>query len=206
MSQREPILFAKRSCRWGIRVGALLLALSWALPSTASASVEVLSCNTAAGNTLGPSPGGEVTTMQWFANEIRTASFPEIAGRDWQVRAFHSDYDYLRTRFSLWRFFLPVPMRYFVEINPQLFDRHAPLDGVCAILAHELIHVRDLSHGNRLRRLGLIRLVSPGYTSRFERLTDLEAIHRGYGAGLSSYRRWIYGNIPPKYEIGRAHV
>ncbi len=131
-----------------------------------------------------------------MATQVATKSYPEVAHRDWQVRAFHSDYDYFRTRFSIWRFLLLFPMRYYVEVNPLLFDRNAPADGVCSILAHELVHVRDLTHGNRLRRFGLIRLFSPSYTIGFERRTDLEAIHRGYANGLKSYRTWIYANIP----------
>ncbi len=143
-----------------------------------------------------PASPSSVEWVKYRADEVVSKSYPEIVGHGWRVRTFHSDYDYFRTRFSIWRFFLPVPMRYYVEVNPLLFDRHAPLDGVCAILAHELVHVRDMSHGNRLHLLGLIRLLSTSYTVQFERKTDLEAIHRGWGEGLKSYRRWIYANIP----------
>ena len=55
----------------------------------------------------------------------------------------------------------------------------------------------SLSHGNRIRRLGLARLISKGSTAKFERRTDLDAIHRGYGDGLKSYRNWVYAHIPP---------
>ena len=106
--------------------------------------------------------------------------------------------DYFRTRFSLPRFFFLMPMRYSVQVNPDLFSQGAPQDGVCAILAHELAHVAALSHGNRIRRFNLIRLMSAGYTRRFERKTDLEAIRRGYGDGLKVYRTWVYAHIPPE--------
>ena len=59
------------------------------------------------------------------------------------------------------------------------------------------MHVLSLSHGNRIRRLGLVRLLSKAYISKFERRTDLEAIHRGYGDGLKSYRVWVYAHVPP---------
>jgi hypothetical protein len=59
------------------------------------------------------------------------------------------------------------------------------------------VHVTDMKRGNRLRRLGLVRLLSGKYTARFERKTDLEAIARGYGEGLKSYRVWVYGHVPP---------
>jgi hypothetical protein len=88
-------------------------------------------------------------------------------------------------------------MHYFVEVNPELFSRNAPADGVCAILGHELAHVADLSHGNRIRLFRLVRLVSRGYTIRFERRADLDAIRRGFGDGLVSYRNWVYNNVSP---------
>jgi hypothetical protein len=89
-------------------------------------------------------------------------------------------------------------MRYFIDVNPSLFHGQAPAEGICAVLAHELAHVVSLSQGNRIRRFGLVRLLSHGYTAKFERGTDLEAIHRGYGDGLKSYRTWVYTHIPPE--------
>jgi hypothetical protein len=88
-------------------------------------------------------------------------------------------------------------MRYFVDVNPALFREQAPADGVCAILAHELAHVVSLSRGSRIRRLGLVRLLSKRQTTKFERRADLDAIHRGYGDGLKNYRTWVYVHIPP---------
>ena len=40
--------------------------------------------------------------------------------------------------------------------------------------------------------------MSDSRAARFERAADLEAVRRGYGAGLKEYRRWLYQNIPPK--------
>jgi hypothetical protein len=88
-----------------------------------------------------------------------------------------------------------MPMQYFVDVNPALFQEQAPSDGVCAILAHELVHIVSLSRGNRIRRFGLVRLLSKRQTAKFERRADLEAIHRGYGDGLKSYREWVYAHI-----------
>lgn len=129
--------------------------------------------------------------------EIQGTSYPELVHVDLRVRSFRSRSDSFRTRFSLSRFLLPMRMRYFVDVNPALFQGQAPSDGVCAILAHELVHVVSLSRGNRIRRLGLVRLLSKGQTAKFERRADLEAIHRGYGDGLKNYRTWVYVHIPP---------
>jgi hypothetical protein len=121
---------------------------------------------------------------------VGRSSFPELLHIDLRVRAFHSQSDYFRTRFSWSGFLLLMRMRYFMDVNPALFQRQAPSDGTCAIVAHELAHVASLSRGNRIRRLGLVRLISERYTVKFERGADLEAIHRGYGDGLKAYRAW----------------
>jgi hypothetical protein len=138
-----------------------------------------------------------ITAVGTVLQEIQSASYAELAHVDLRVRSFRSQSDYFRSRFSWSRFLLPVRMRYFVDVNPALFQNQAPSDGVCAILAHELVHVVSLSRGNRIRRLGLIRLLSKGQTAKFERRADLEAIHRGYGDGLKGYRTWVYVHIPP---------
>lgn len=159
------------------------------------------------GTTLRPSPtvhsDGEsgqtdaaIGTVSATILEVRRVSFPELAHIDLRVRTFRGHADYLRTRFSLSRFLLLMPMRYFADVNPALFQDQAPSDGVCAILAHELAHFVSLSQGNRIRRFGLVRLLSKRQTAKFERRTDLEAIHRGYGDGLRSYRMWVYTHIP----------
>ena len=131
-------------------------------------------------------------------HELQIESFPELRHIDLQVRTFNSESDYLRTRFSVFRFFVPVRMRYYIDLNPALFARGAPGNGLCAIVVHELAHIVVLSRGNRVRRLGLIRLLSKSQTRRFERGADLDAIHLGYGDGLKRYRIWVYANIPQR--------
>lgn len=138
-----------------------------------------------------------IAAVGTMLQEMQSASYPELAHLDLRVRSFRSQSDYFRSRFSLSRFLLPMRMRYFVDVNPALFQEQAPSEGVCAILAHELVHVVSLSRGNRIRRLGLVRLLSNGQTTKLERRADLEAIHRGYGDGLKGYREWVYVHIPP---------
>jgi len=134
---------------------------------------------------------------------VKGASFPELKNVNVATGSFRSEADYFRTRFSVTRFLLLLPMRFRVEVNPKLYSEKAPGDGVCAILAHELVHVTDLKRGNRIRRFGLVRLLSGRYTARFERKTDLEAIARGYGEGLKGYRAWVYGHVPPGKVEGK---
>ena len=92
-------------------------------------------------------------------------------------------------------------MRYVIRSNPKAVQ--APVDGLRSVLAHELSHVVYYTRGKRFRLIGLVRLASRGYRSKFERATDLEAIRRGYGDGLKEYRRWLYRSVPPKALCGK---
>jgi len=150
-------------------------------------------------------PDDAIGAADALIQEVKAKSFPELMHIDLRVHVFRSQSDYLRTRFSLSRFLLLMGMRYFVDVNPALFQQQAPSDGVCAILAHELVHAVSLSRGNRIRRFGLIRLLSKRQTAKFERRTDLGAIHRGYGDGLKSYRGWVYAHFPPRKLHEKLH-
>lgn len=82
------------------------------------------------------------------------------------------------------------------DMNPKVYSLGAPLDGLRAIIGHELAHVLYLSKPKRLRRISLVRLGFKTFAARFERTADLEAISRGYARGLAQYREWLYRNIP----------
>jgi len=133
-----------------------------------------------------------------LVNEIREAAYPELRGADVQVRLFKSESDYFRARFALSQFLIGRKMRYLLFANPEVFTREAPDAGVRAIIAHELAHLLYYSQRNRLELLGLVRLAGKGFTASFERWADLQAIKRGYGAGLKAYRQWLYRHIPAR--------
>lgn len=188
----------------GLASSHVLIAVAWIILAAVSgecqaSSMRAAGCptddhqTTSAGGDAGDAIGA--TSPALF--EVRASSFPELARTDLRVRLFHSQSDYFRARFSVSRFLLLMPMCYFVDVNPALFLGPPVSDGTCAILAHELAHVVSLSRGNRIRRLGLIRLLSQRYAVKFERGADLEAIHRGYGDGLKTYRTWVYSHVPP---------
>jgi hypothetical protein len=131
-------------------------------------------------------------------SEIKVLAYPELRGVRIQEKLFESESDYFRARFALPPFFSGRQMCYIIFVNDQVFTRQAPTAGVHAIIAHELAHVLYFRQRNRLQLLGLVRLATKGFTARFERWADLQAIARGYGAGLKEYRQWLYRNIPAK--------
>src|SRR5262249_42133778 len=129
-------------------------------------------------------------------DELIGASYPELRGVEIQFSLFHSDTDFFRTRFGFPQFLFGRRMRYLIRVNPEVRFLQAPEAGIRAILAHELAHILYFKTGNRARLLGLMRLSSKGFTARFERQTDLQAISRGYGEGLKEYRQWLYQQVP----------
>src|SRR2546426_670650 len=137
-----------------------------------------------------------INRVEALLQGVRAASFPELSHTDIQVRQFHSTSDYFRTRFSLARYASLQKMRFYLEVNPRVFELGAPEEGVRAIIVHELEHVLYISGRSRIGMLSLVRLASGDYTARFERKADLGAIGLGYGSGLILYRQWLYQNIP----------
>jgi len=129
-------------------------------------------------------------------NDVRTAAYPELAKTKISVRPLNSRSDYMRAEFSFKRYLLGRRMEYFILVNPRLMLLQAPLEGIRAIAAHELAHISYYRTGTRWHLLGMIRMLSAQWRSRFERSADGEAIRRGFGTGLKEYRRWLYVNIP----------
>lgn len=128
--------------------------------------------------------------------EIVENSYPELQNARITVKTFRSRSDYFRSRFSLARFLTFRKLHFIIFVNPQVFEKNAPPEGVRAIIAHELAHAAYYRRHNRFELFGLISLKSKSYAARFERGADLQAIKRGYGAGLIEYREWLYQNIP----------
>jgi hypothetical protein len=104
---------------------------------------------------------------------------------------------FLETRFTFSSYFFSRRLRYMLSFNRAALARGVPEEGLRAIVAHELAHIDYYQSQSRMGLMGLVRLVSSSFNTRFERTADLETIALGYGPGLQSYRTWLYRNIPP---------
>lgn len=133
-----------------------------------------------------------------IVDEIVKNSYPELKNTSIKIKSFDSRTDYFRARFSFARFLTFRRLHYLIFVNPQVFEKNAPVEGIRAIIAHELAHIAYYRRHNRLELLGLMSLQSKNFNARFERGADLQAIKRGYGTGLREYREWLYQNIPAK--------
>ncbi len=159
--------------------------------------VVVVSANTVAANQ------SAIERTRVLAIEIAQKSFPEIKTKKIKVKTFESDSSFFKARFSILRYLTFQRMRHLLFVNPLAFEKRIPPDGIRSIIAHELAHVSYYTRKHRIELLGLTRLSSSGFTAKFERKADLEAISRGYGAGLIVYRKWLYKNIDPKQLPGK---
>ena len=138
-----------------------------------------------------------------LAIEIAQKSFPEIKTKKIKVETFKSKTSFFKAQFSMLRYLTLQRMRHLLFVNPLVFEKEAPPEGIRSIIAHELAHISYYTRKNRIELLGLSRLSSNGFTAKFERKADLEAIDRGYGKGLIVYREWLYNNIDQKEIFGK---
>ncbi len=139
-----------------------------------------------------------IPKTQKLVNEIVERSYPELKKVKIEIKTFDSSSNYFKSQFSFSRFLTFRKISYVLFVNSEVFRRSAPVDGIRAIVVHELAHIHYYERKNRLQLLGLAALADRSFTAKFERRADLEAIVRGYGEGLKSYREWLYRNISPK--------
>jgi len=126
--------------------------------------------------------------------EIVENSYPELQNARIKIKTFHAAADYFRSRFSVARFLTFRQPRYLIFVNPKILELNAPEEAVRAILAHVAYYERQ----NRFELFGLLALTSKSFVARFERGADLQAIKRGYGAGLKQYRECFTKTFPPE--------
>ena len=161
-------------------------------------SIAFLFCGISAQSPAATPTYGAVEITRNLVGEVAARSFPEVNLKKVRIKTFKSKSSYFKARFSLSRFFTFRPMRKLIFTNPKLYELGAPESGVRAIIAHELAHVSYYKRKNRFELLGLAGLLSSGFSAKFERRADLEAVSRGYGEGLIAYRQWLYKNIPQR--------
>lgn len=138
-----------------------------------------------------------------IVNEIIQEAYPELRAEDVNVKSFYSRSNYFKAQFSFSRYFTFRRMRSIIYVNPLVYERNVPKDGLRAIIAHELAHASYYLNRNRLKLFGLVRLAGVGYTRDFERGADLVAISRGFGEELIIYRQWLYRNVPAEKVVAK---
>lgn len=141
-----------------------------------------------------------------MVEEVGRQSYPEIKLEKIRVKTFTGDSGFFKARFSFCRFLTLQRMRHLIFVNPDAFERKLPENAFRSIIAHELSHVSYYSRKNRLQLFGLVRLTNSSAEAGFERKADLEAISKGYGEGLKTYREWLYTQIPDSDKMKKFKI
>jgi hypothetical protein len=130
---------------------------------------------------------------QQYDELLNEEMFDSLRGINISLVSFKSDAYYLAT--GIKKILRKKRKRlYTIRINENLFEC-APSDrAMKAILAHELVHIKDYVSRGVLGMLsfGLGYVVNP---ARIERKTDYETLEEGYVNGISEYREWIYPKL-----------
>ncbi len=108
----------------GLASSQVLIAVAWfifaalSVQCQSSPAAQVADCPTA--DDQAAAPGGEandsIAAVRPEIQRVGRSSFPELVHIHLRVRAFRSQSDYFRTRFSWSRFLLLMRMRYFVDV------------------------------------------------------------------------------------------
>ncbi len=123
-------------------------------------------------------------------------SFPELDQDSCEIRlgTFNNpEYFFDTSHLSHGKIFLNRCV-YRLGFNQAIFVNQIPDEALAAILAHELCHLVDYQKmtSPKILALGIRMLADEKFRAKYERQTDLCAIHRGYGIGLIEHKKWFY--------------
>jgi len=97
----------------------------------------------------------------------------------------------------------PKNRTYQIFVNDRLSEDRPDDMAIRAILAHELLHIRDY-FGKSVWQLFQLKkkYEDKSFREQYERYTDHRTLELGYGPGLIRYRQWLYRAIkdPAKIE------
>ena len=83
---------------------------------------------------------------------------------------------------------------YTVQVNPKLLACPPSMEGLEAILVHELEHILDYTKWSSVRivKHGAQYILSRKFQIKYERETDRRVLKKSLHEGLAQFREWIY--------------
>ena len=172
--------------------------------------------------TAAPTNGAGVTTttttraaLELLLSEVRDGFFPELAGLPLKTGTLPSSPGdrpnfFFQSNFDAGQGAAGT-LALNIEINERIFDDTPSTLALRAVLAHELAHSLDYQQryaadGAR----GLVALLPMLFwdpvQEEVERRADIVAVARGFGAGLLSYRVWLYARIDAEAQRDKRRV
>lgn len=134
-------------------------------------------------------------------NEIRHEFYSEFDSLNITVREFNSEAYFLQAKVDVKTLFkAKVKRKYYIEINPKIYDCAPSPAALKAILIHELEHINDYNEMSsaQISELGVKYAASKKYRAAYERATDVKVLVKGQAQGLIEYRHWIYAKLSPR--------
>lgn len=134
-------------------------------------------------------------------SHVKEKYFPELAAVDVSIKEFSSDSYFLQAQPQVGSLLNKKEKRkYFVILNPKLYDCSPSQAALEAILVHEFEHIIDYESDSSVQIIGngLHYVLGKKYRANYERSTDLKAIKKGVAAGLIEYRQWLYLRLSEK--------
>lgn len=144
-------------------------------------------------------PVKSLESVQEIVGELVRERFPELAGVAIEIEPNVDEpyYSFEARPKSLFRSIEDGGL--LIRVNRRMFDLDCPRYMIEAVLAHELSHgVWYAERGSSASLAGGMKYVFE--RTGFEKATDLEAVRRGYGAGLAAHRRWLAERFPEQVK------
>lgn len=130
---------------------------------------------------------------KYFANELHDV--------DVSIKEFRSKNYFLQARPEIKTLFnKSKKRRYFIMLNPNLYECSPSLLALEGILIHEFQHIVDYKQASlgKFIRFTKNYVLNKKFHANYEQETDMQAIARGAGEGLIEYREWIYLRLSAK--------
>ena len=129
-------------------------------------------------------PEMTLSELRALVEEVRDTHFPELENHDLPFQEYNSDSYYFQASIHISKL-LRGRKKFCLDVNEELLACPPSTGALLAIITHELSHFQDY---HRLPILGVAGLgvkygLSKKYRRRYERLTDLKAVHLGHGRG-----------------------
>lgn len=141
-----------------------------------------------------------------IVEELIASDFPELEGIRLAYKPILSPDVFLATDVEAGTIFEePLDRDYVLYINAYLVDHHPGSRALRGIMAHELVHFSDYLSMNAWDLIVLYfqSNYNDDFNVGFERDTDVEAMRRGYAAGIRAYRVWIYEQLDDPAQLAK---
>ena len=148
-------------------------------------------------------PPQDELDLSYLIDEVQRQAFgADLQGVEVVLSPLPGETDFFRTTVDLTTVEAAgMKRRYIIQADNRLFSGDPPpLEGLAAILAHELQHVLDYTRMASDDLVAFTLQYNDGDIGDYERKTDEAVLALGCGTGLRDWREWLYTQLEPTDE------